>query len=96
MDDLKVLELGGVGSRSAPNGLRDREGPYASFQQYYDERYFTQNREMPPTRTTSAPAAEHLSAPRLVPSFSSSSVRSTDSGGPNKLEKKKRGLGKWF
>ena len=97
LDDLKVVELGGVGSRSALNGLRERDGPYASYQEYYDERYFTPDREMPPMRTASAPVTER-SAPRLAPSFSTSSVHSTDSmgGGSNKLEKKRRGLGKWL
>ena len=86
-----------MGSRSAPNGLRERDRPYASYQEYYDERYFTPDREMPPMRTASAPVTER-SAPRLAPSFSTSSVHSTDSmgGGSNKLEKKRRGLGKWF
>ena len=38
LDDLKVVELGGVGSRSVLNGLCERDRPYASYQEYYDER----------------------------------------------------------
>jgi syntaxin-binding protein 1 len=40
VDDLKVLELSGIGSRAVPNGLRELRAmrPYQAF---YDERYFT-------------------------------------------------------
>ncbi|KAH8116520.1 Sec1-like protein [Phellopilus nigrolimitatus] len=99
MDDLKVLEVEGVGSHAAPNGLREACG---SFQRYFDERYFTQ--PPPPPRSVSAPAVEHrggvgklATAPRLVPSLSMSSVQSADSGagdGSGK-PKKKRGFFKF-
>ncbi|KAF9071586.1 Sec1-like protein [Rhodocollybia butyracea] len=42
VDDLKVVELGGVGSRVAPNGLRDSRGQ-RPFQEYYDDRYYTKD-----------------------------------------------------
>jgi len=40
VDDLKVLDLSGIGSRAVPNGLRELRAmrPYQAF---YDERYFT-------------------------------------------------------
>ncbi|KAH9977523.1 Sec1-like protein [Russula compacta] len=46
IDDLKVLDCSGVGSRSVPNGLRELRGarPYQAF---YDERYFTRDPPRP-------------------------------------------------
>lgn len=108
MDDLKVLELEGVGSRSAPNGAR-RE-PVGAFQRYYDEHYFQP--EPAPPRAASAPAAGAArfrvgggtsgggaatlsvpgTAPSLQASHSLSSVTSADSYGPGGEKKKKRGF----
>ncbi|KAI0306079.1 Sec1-like snare protein [Multifurca ochricompacta] len=45
IDDLKVLDLSGTGSRAIPNGLRETRGA-RSYQAFYDERYFT--RDAPP------------------------------------------------
>lgn len=55
MDDLKVLEIGGVGSRVAQNGVGECVG---SAQRYFDKRFPQPNLEMlPPVRVNSAPAA---------------------------------------
>jgi syntaxin-binding protein 1 len=108
IDDLKVLDLSGVGSRAVPNGLRELHGtrPYQAF---YDERYFT--RDTPPPQqqqqqTRRAPALGKSVSARSVPrpgpddSFTGSSVSvnssytSSPTNGGDKVgkEKKKRGF----
>ncbi|KAG6897816.1 hypothetical protein C0992_010620 [Termitomyces sp. T32_za158] len=92
VDDLKALELGGVGSRALPNGLRERQG-IRTFQEYYDEKYYT--KDAPPRRVapaSSRPALrEHLEAPKMSPTNSlSSSVNSTVPSKSGKDEKKKK------
>jgi syntaxin-binding protein 1 len=52
IDDLKVLELGGVGSRYAPNGVRDPGGK-RPYQEFYDEYYFLKDA---PPKPKPAPA----------------------------------------
>ncbi|KAG6812785.1 hypothetical protein H0H92_000557 [Tricholoma furcatifolium] len=96
VDDLKALELGGVGSRALPNGLRDRQGR-RSFQEYYDERYYT-NDPAPPARAapppSSRPAPREHQAPKMSPanSFASSvNSTSTDSGVKEAKKLKKKG-----
>ena len=98
MDDLKVLELGGVGSRTNPNGVVAQ--PVGSTQAYYDQRYWQPEPVVPPPRAMSAPAAEQKSRlglfsppPTLAPSQSMTSVASADTGSSvtEKL-KKKRGF----
>jgi syntaxin-binding protein 1 len=104
-DDLKVLELSGVGSRAVPNGLRELRGarPYQAF---YDERYFT--RDAPPPQQQQpqrAPvlgksmSARSVVRPDLSLTNSNLSVNSyagstngKEKGGKEK-EKKKRFLG---
>ncbi|KAF9802173.1 hypothetical protein IEO21_09958 [Rhodonia placenta] len=95
IDDLKVLELGGIGSRAMPNGLNDGKGQ-RPLQAFYDEKYYTRDAP-PPQRAAPAPAANarpeqgrlHKSS---VPSFAGSTV-SVNSTASNKEEKKKkRGL----
>jgi syntaxin-binding protein 1 len=54
IDDLKVLDLGGVGSKTIPNGLQERRGD-RSFQEYYDEKYFTA--DVPPPKPAPTPLA---------------------------------------
>jgi syntaxin-binding protein 1 len=70
IDDLKVLDLSGVGSRALPNGLREMHGarPYQAF---YDERYFT--RDAPPPQQ---PPQQHQrqKAPPMGKSVSARSV----------------------
>jgi syntaxin-binding protein 1 len=102
VDDLKVLDLSGTGSRAIPNGLREVQGqrPYQAF---YDERYFT--RDAAPPQQRAPPMGKSVSArnagrPTPEPSLSGStlSVNSytpPSSNGKEKAakEKKKRFLG---
>jgi syntaxin-binding protein 1 len=107
VDDLKVLDLSGVGSRALPNGLRELHAarPYQAF---YDERYFT--RDAPPPQPQQQ--QQKLKAPPLGKSVSArsaarpgadlsltssnlsvnSSYTSSANGGKEK-EKKRRFLG---
>jgi syntaxin-binding protein 1 len=41
IDDLKVLEMEGVGSVALPNGLPLSGPASGEYQEYYDKRYFT-------------------------------------------------------
>ena len=77
MDDLKVLELEGVGSRAAPNGLGEPAG--GGFQRYYDRWYF-QPEPVPP-RAASAPVVD----PRLGGGGRSGSGGGGGSGGGSPL-----------
>ncbi|THH18450.1 hypothetical protein EW146_g2533 [Bondarzewia mesenterica] len=99
VDDLKVLELGGVGSRAIPNGLKDPRDGKRSHQEYYDEIYFTRDAPPPQSRPPPSPAPTNskLSRPSPVSSMSAMSVGTTSSGNgkDEKKEKKKRGLFKW-
>ena len=73
VDDLKVLDLSGVGSRALPNGLRELHSarPYQAF---YDERYFT--RDAPPPQQQQQQQRQHQThkAPPLGKSLSARSV----------------------
>jgi syntaxin-binding protein 1 len=75
IDDLKVLELGGVASRAVPNGLRELEAarPYQAF---YDERYFTRD---PPPQKQQQQQQTHK-APPMGKSVSARSVGRSGSG----------------
>jgi syntaxin-binding protein 1 len=65
VDDLKVLEIAGVGSRATPNGLRDATEEERPLQEYYDEKYFCKE-------TLAAPVA-----PPVNVSYSKSSTNSS-------------------
>lgn len=71
IDDLKVLECSGVGSRSVPNGLRELRAtrPYQAF---YDERYFT--RDAPRPQQQQQQQQQTRRAPVLGKSVSARSV----------------------
>jgi len=95
VDDLKVLDLGGAGSKAIPNGLRDMKGEPRSQQQLYDEKYYVKDapppqRTIPKNQTQSRPP-ERLTAP-IQPSPTNSYQGSVNSVEPAKEEKKKRGL----
>jgi syntaxin-binding protein 1 len=105
VDDLKVLDLSGTGSRAAPNGVRELQGP-RPYQAFYDERYFTRDAPPPQQQQQRAPplgkSVSARSAPRppSEPSLSGStlsvnSYTSPSSNGKDKAgkEKKKRFLG---
>jgi len=93
IDDLKVLELSGVGSKALPNGLPEHRGP-RSFQEFYDEKYFT--KEAPrPQRPAPSPAPmvrDQSKSSRTTPtnSFAASSTSLSSTAGKEEKEKKKR------
>jgi len=96
IDDLKVLDLGGVGSRAIPNGLSEAKGQ-RPLQAFYDEKYFTKDAP-PPQRAAPEPAPKarqelgRLHKPS-VPSFAGSTVSVNSTASKDKEEKKKkRGL----
>lgn len=87
IDDLKVLELGGRGSRAIPNGLREGRVEARSYQEYYDERYFTKDAPPKPAPTTLPSPSDKRKLIRISPTNSfASSVESTTA----KEEKKKK------
>ncbi|KAK0239011.1 Sec1-like snare protein [Armillaria nabsnona] len=89
IDDLKVLDLGGVGSRGLPNGLQESAG-HRPYQDFYDQKYYTQDGPRPqpkPAPGTLAPPKER-SRPQPSPTESYSS---TNSFGKEE-KKKKKGL----
>ena len=87
IDDLKVVDLGGAGSKALPNGLRDMRGESKSPQELYDEKYFV--KEADPPQQQQAPQKSGLGLP-IQPSPTSSFSSTTPSAKEEK--KKKRGL----
>lgn len=55
IDDLKVLEMEGVGSAAIPNGLPVSGAASGEYQDYYDKRYFTP--DAPPAPAPAPPPA---------------------------------------
>ncbi|KAA1469037.1 Sec1-like snare protein [Dentipellis sp. KUC8613] len=101
IDDLKVLELGGIGSRVLPNGLQDPRGGKRPFQDYYDEVYFTRDAP-PPQRPAASPAPRKMQSARSeTPSYTGSTLSTSSASGKDgkegkeKKEKKKHHLFKW-
>ncbi|KAL4061887.1 Sec1-like protein [Scleroderma citrinum] len=97
-DDLKVLELSGVGSRAAPNGVSTNLA-HNSYQEYYDKRYFTPDAQ-PPQRpglqvSKDSKTSHKLSKPSPTSPYaaSSTSVNSVGVSGSEKEEKKKKKKG---
>jgi len=108
VDDLKVLDVGGVGSRALPNGLREQRAarPYQAF---YDERYFTRDAPPPPQQQQqrAPPLGKSVSARSVgrsgpEPSYTasslsvnspSSSYAPSPTNGKDKAGKKRRFLG---
>ncbi|EIW79319.1 Sec1-like snare protein [Coniophora puteana RWD-64-598 SS2] len=97
IDDLKVVDLNGVGSRAVPNGVAGQTA-HESFQEYYDQKYFTPD---PPPPKSAAPVPDPpkekhhhlLSKISPSPSYSGSTISVNSSTGEKKEEKKKkRGL----
>jgi syntaxin-binding protein 1 len=55
LEDLRVLELGGQGSQSIPNGLPEStNSQQRPFQGYYDAKYWTKD-QPPPARPAPTP-----------------------------------------
>jgi len=98
IDDLKVLELGGVGSRAVPNGV-STVGAHPSYQEYYDQKYFT-NDPTPPQRPTlvvpkdpgSSTRSGKLSKPSPSSSFADSAISVNNTGVGDNEKKKKKGF----
>ncbi|KAF5377779.1 hypothetical protein D9757_008057 [Collybiopsis confluens] len=96
IDDMKVVELGGTGSRAIPNGLRDVRGQ-RDYQEFYDDRYYTNDGPRPrPQQPQQAPTSRS-STPKAPRINSTASYDSTASGTPSMKEekKKKKGLFKF-
>ncbi|KAF8637589.1 hypothetical protein AX17_002658 [Amanita inopinata Kibby_2008] len=96
VDDLKVLELAGVGSRAVPNGLREPREGKRPFQEYYDERYYTKDPPMP--APAQRPTPSNLSVPKnggksTKASPTGSSAPSLNSLSPSVKEEKKKKKG---
>ncbi|KAG2157814.1 Sec1-like protein [Suillus bovinus] len=92
VDDLKVIEIAGVGSRAVPNGV-SLAGAHHSYQEYYDEKYFTPDPPAPQRATMPVPKDSKHSASKLVKtpsSYSTSSGSLIGSGTVEKEEKKKK------
>ncbi len=97
VDDLKVLELGGVGSKALPNGVGEGHGQ-RPLQDFYDELYFTKDAprpqpQAPPSSTRQTPGRQTRPSP--IPSYASGTSVATNSSGhveKEKEKKKKRGL----
>ncbi|CAL1714155.1 unnamed protein product [Somion occarium] len=102
IDDLRVLDLGGVGSRALPNGIGPLAERKRTYQEYYDQRYFS--RDPPPRPALPAqPKPDHKGSkirPSPVPSQApsqASQISDTPSQGSSyygeeKEKKKKRGF----
>lgn len=99
VDDLKVLEIGGVGSKAIPNGLKDPREK-RPFQDYYDDKYFLKDPPPRPVAPPLAPPGQNRSARTPLtspsPSFTAPSMASTASlnsvGTGREEKKKKKGL----
>ncbi|KAJ7117604.1 Sec1-like snare protein [Mycena epipterygia] len=94
INDLQVLELGGMGSKAIPNGMKESRGG-RSFQEFYDDRYFTRDAPPParpaPAAALAPPRQERRPAARTSPAESfASNVSMTPSAQEEK--KKKKGL----
>ncbi|KAI0832105.1 Sec1-like protein [Trametes gibbosa] len=94
VDDLKVLEIGGVGSRALPNGVGETNAPPRPAQEIYDQKFFTRDAPAPQRPAPSSQPQEkgRFMRPSPVPSFagSSGSVASANNGGEKEGEKKKK------
>jgi syntaxin-binding protein 1 len=94
IDDLRVLELAGVGSRAVPNGV-SLPVPHHNYQDYYDGKYFTADPPAPQRPALPAPKESKHAASKLVKtpsSYSTSSGSLATSGVEKEEKKKKKGL----
>jgi len=74
-DDLKVLDLQGVGSKAIPNGLREARDGQRPYQAYLDEKYYLQ--DAPPPQLRQQPS--NLSVPKQKSGASSIQPSPTNS-----------------
>lgn len=68
VDDLKVLELNGVGSRALPNGVGLGSARRKTPQEFYDQKYFSQDAPTPRPAPTALPPGGKPSSSKLVSS----------------------------
>jgi len=88
VDDLKVLELDGIGSHAIPNGLREAKEEERAPQEYYDEKYFSKDA---PTAPVAPPV--NVAPPKLNKKTASNpSVSSFNSTSMKEDKKKKKGF----
>jgi len=92
IDDLKVLDLGGVGSKALPGGVEKAPGPFRSFQSYYDNKYFIQPPPPAPRPALNTLHSSHddrgkPSVPSPGPSFAGSTASTTSSKEGKKKKK---------
>lgn len=96
IDDLKVLDLGGAGSKAIPNGLRDMRGEPKSAQDLYDEKYYVKDapppQRQPPPSKNLAPRAEKIAPVQLSPTNSYQGSVNSTTPSAKEDKKKKRGL----
>ena len=98
VDDLKVLDLSGVGSKAIPNGLREAREGQRTYQEYYDDKYYLQDAPPPqqpaqrhqPDKLTVPKHSNHSKTIQPSPTQSFSSIISEVS--QEKEKKKKKGL----
>ncbi|KIJ20950.1 hypothetical protein PAXINDRAFT_165767 [Paxillus involutus ATCC 200175] len=92
IDDLKVLELGGVGSRAVPNGT-STSAAHQSYQDYYDEKYFTPDPPPPQRPALTVPKdirSGKLSKPSPSSQYAASSTSVNSFGTAAEKEEKKK------
>jgi syntaxin-binding protein 1 len=87
---LKVLDLGGVGSKAIPNGLREAREGQRSYQDYFNDKYYLQDAPPPQRQQPSNLSVPKHKIIQPSPTQSFSSVISENS--QEKEKKKKRGL----
>jgi syntaxin-binding protein 1 len=90
IDDLKVLDLGGVGSKALPGGTEKASGVQRSFQDYYDSKYPTHSppAQRPTLNTLPPPHDGKTPGPSPGPSFSGSTTSTTSLTKEGKKKKK--------
>ncbi len=96
LDDLKVIELRGIGSKAIPNGLREGDETPRSYQQYYDERYFTKDppaKQLPSLAPQGKTDGTRVARPQPSPLSSSPSFQSGSTASSKVSEKKKKFFG---
>lgn len=93
VDDLKVLDLAGVGSKAIPHGLRDVREGQRPYQEYFDDKYYLQDAPPPqPRQQASNLSVPKQSSHKIIQPSPTNSFSSFVSEAPEKEKKKKRGL----
>jgi syntaxin-binding protein 1 len=90
IDDLKVLDLGGVGSKAIPGGT-EKSRVFKSFQDYYDDKYFIRapQPQRPALNALPPPHEERGKPPRPSPGPSFAGSTASMSSSVKEAKKKK-------